>query len=271
MMQGPFAWRCARARVAPFCSVPRMAAPPPGFEQRVRTAAQRLWRARAWRSRSSRTAPDPGPRLGRSRDRHDRPVDADTIFATGSTGKAFTAAALAVLVDQGKIKWDDKVIDHMPYFRMYDPWVTREMTIRDLLVHRSGLGLGAGDLLFVPNSDRSRKDVTLALRHIKPATSFRSAYAYDNVLYIVAGQLIEEVSGMSWEQFVARHIYQPLAMNNSTVSDSELLASPNRAEPHARIDGPRARPWHASEARRRHQHLARSRRPRAGLRSAPTT
>ena len=89
----------------------------------------------------------------------DKPVNADTIFATGSTGKAFTAAALAVLVDQGKIKWDDKVIDHMPDFRMYDPWVTREMTIRDLLVHRSGLGLGAGDLLFVPNSDRSRKEI----------------------------------------------------------------------------------------------------------------
>ena len=79
-------------------------------------------------------------------------VDADTIFPTGSTGKAFTAAALAILVDEGKIGWDDKVIDHMPDFRMYDAWVTREMTVRDLLVHRSGLGLGAGDLLFVPRS-----------------------------------------------------------------------------------------------------------------------
>ena len=77
-------------------------------------------------------------------------VDADTIFPTGSTGKAITTAALAVLVDDGKMKWDDKVIDHMPWFRMYDPWVTREMTVRDLLVHRSGLGLGAGDLMFVP-------------------------------------------------------------------------------------------------------------------------
>jgi CubicO group peptidase (beta-lactamase class C family) len=79
-----------------------------------------------------------------------RPVNADTIFSTGSTGKAFTVAALAILVDEGRIRWDDRVIDHMPDFRMYDPWVTREMTIRDLLVHRSGLGLGAGDLLFVP-------------------------------------------------------------------------------------------------------------------------
>ena len=94
------------------------------------------------------------------------PVDADTIFSTGSTGKAFTVAALATLVDQGKISWDDKVIDHMPGFQMYDPWVTREMTIRDLLVHRSGLGLGAGDLLFVPRSDlHARGDGAAAALH----------------------------------------------------------------------------------------------------------
>ena len=94
--------------------------------------------------------------------RTSQPVDADTIFFTGSTGKAFTTAALATLVDAGKIKWDDKVIDHMPDFRMWDPWVTREMTIRDLLVHRSGLGLGQGDLLFVPNSNLSRKETVAA-------------------------------------------------------------------------------------------------------------
>ena len=92
-----------------------------------------------------------------------RPVDADTNFFTGSTGKAFTAAALAVLVDQGRIGWDDKIIDHMPDFRMYDPWVTREMTVRDLLVHRSGLGLGAGDLLFVPRCNLSRAETVRRL------------------------------------------------------------------------------------------------------------
>jgi CubicO group peptidase (beta-lactamase class C family) len=164
-------------------------------------------------------------------------VDADTIFATGSTGKAFTVAALAVLVEQGKIKWDDKVIDHMPDFRMWDSWVTREMTIRDLLVHRSGLGLGAGDLLFVPNSDLPRKETVRRLRYIKPATSFRSAYAYDNVLYMVAGQLIEEVSGQTWEQFVKQHVYRPLGMNHSTVSDTELQATANRGKPHSRSGG----------------------------------
>jgi CubicO group peptidase (beta-lactamase class C family) len=166
------------------------------------------------------------------------PVDADTIFATGSTGKAFTVAALAILVDQGKIGWNDRVIDHMPEFRMYDPWVTREMTIRDLLVHRSGLGLGAGDLLFVPTSDLSRKETVLRLRHIKPETSFRSAYAYDNVLYIVAGQLIEDVTGQSWETFMRQHVLDRAGMRHSTVDDKGRLATVNRARPHARTDGP---------------------------------
>ena len=105
------------------------------------------------------------------------PVDANTVFMTGSTGKAVTVAALATLVDAGKLGWDDKVIDRLPGFQMYDPWVTREMTIRDLLVHRSGLGLGAGDLMFVPRSNRTRANIVAALRHIKPATSFRSGYA----------------------------------------------------------------------------------------------
>src|SRR3954470_21669649 len=130
-------------------------------------------------------------------------IDADTIFPTGSIGKAFTVADLAVLVDQGRISWDDKVIDRLPGFQMYDPWVTREMTIRDLLVHRSGLGLGAGDLLFVPRSNLSRVETVKRLRFIKPATSFRSAYAYDNILYMVVGQLIEAVSGKTWEDFTA--------------------------------------------------------------------
>ena len=166
-----------------------------------------------------------------------QPVDADTIFATGSTGKAFTTAALAILVDEGKIKWDDKVIDHIPWFRMYDPWVTREMTIRDLLVHRSGLGLGAGDLLFLPRSDLSRAETVRRLRHIEPATSFRSGYAYDNILYIVAGQLIEEVSGQPWEAFVEQRIFGRLGMADSTADDQSFLASPNHARPHARLNG----------------------------------
>lgn len=168
------------------------------------------------------------------------PVDADTIFPTGSTGKAVTAAALAILVDDGKLGWDDKVIDHLPDFRMYDAWVTREMTVRDLLVHRSGLGLGAGDLLFIPRTSRSRTDIVRALRSIKPATSFRSAYAYDNILYIVAGQLVTEVSGQPWETFVRERIFKPLGMTTATSDEADRFATANRAQPHARLD-PRLR------------------------------
>jgi CubicO group peptidase (beta-lactamase class C family) len=219
-------------------AAPALAAPPAGFEQRVEKVRSDYGVPGVSIAIVEKGRPTLARGWGVQEIGTNRRVDADTIFPTGSTGKAFTAAALAVLVDQGKIGWDDKVIDHMPYFRMYDPWVTREMTIRDLLVHRSGLGLGAGDLLFVPNSDRTRKEITLALRHIKPATSFRSAYAYDNILYIVAGQLIEEVSGMPWEQFMRARVFQPLGMNNSTASELDLAASRNRAQPHARIDGP---------------------------------
>ena len=146
-------------------------------------------------------------------------VDGDTLFQTGSTGKAFTVAALGILVDEGKLSWDDKVTDRLPGFQMYDPWVTREMTIRDLLVHRSGLGLGEGDLLFVPRTNLSRAESVRRLRYLNPATSFRSGFAYDNVLYMVAGQLIEAVTGETWEKFPAEHVLKPAGMLHSTSSD----------------------------------------------------
>jgi CubicO group peptidase (beta-lactamase class C family) len=165
------------------------------------------------------------------------PVDADTIFPTGSTGKAVTVADLAILVDRGKIGWDDKVIDHLPGFQMYDPWVTREMTIRDLLVHRSGLGLGEGDLLFVPRTNLSRAESVRRLRYLKPATSFRSGFAYDNVLYMVAGQLIESVTGETWEKYTADHVLKPAGMLHSTSDEEARFANPNRAQPHARMNG----------------------------------
>ena len=164
-------------------------------------------------------------------------VNADTIFMTGSTGKAVTVAALATLVDAGRIGWDDKVIDHLPGFQMYDPWVTREMTIRDLLVHRSGLGLGAGDLMFVPRSNRTRADMLAGLRHIKPATSFRSGYAYDNILYTVAGALIEAVSGTSFEHYVRDRVFKPAGLLTATSDEPTRLATANRAYPHGRISG----------------------------------
>jgi CubicO group peptidase (beta-lactamase class C family) len=165
------------------------------------------------------------------------PVDADTIFPNGSTGKAFTVAALGILVDQKKIDWDDRVTDRLPGFQMYDPWVTREMTIRDLLVHRSGLGLGAGDLLFVPRTTLSRAESVKRLRFIKPATSFRSGFAYDNVLYMVAGQLIEAVTGETWEKFTDEKVLKAAGMLHSTTDDEPRFATLNRAQPHARVHG----------------------------------
>jgi CubicO group peptidase (beta-lactamase class C family) len=166
---------------------------------------------------------------------HPDPVGADTVFQIGSTTKAFTAAALAVLVDESKIRWDDPVIDHLPGFRMYDPWVTREITIRDLLVHRSGLGRGQGDLLFLPATNISRADAVRRLRFLKPATSFRSSFAYDNVLYMVAGELIEAVSGQTWEDFVTARLLKPAGMTGSVTNDVDRFTVADRAFPHGRL------------------------------------
>jgi CubicO group peptidase (beta-lactamase class C family) len=145
-------------------------------------------------------------------------VDAHTIFPIGSNTKAFTAAALAILVDQGKLHWDDRVVDKLPGFRMYDAYASAEMTVTDLLVHRSGLGLGEGDLMMFPTSNRTRADLVHDIRYLKPVRSFRGGYDYDNVLYIVAGQLVEAVSGQRWEDFVQQHILDPLQMRDTQTS-----------------------------------------------------
>lgn len=166
------------------------------------------------------------------------PVTADTIFAIASNTKAFTTAALAMLVEEGKLQWDDRVVDHLPGFQMYDPYVTREMTIRDLLVHRSGLGLGAGDLLYWPASNLSSREIVSKLRHIRPSTSFRSAYAYDNILYIVAGEVIAAKSGMPWAEFIRRRIFTPLGMSRSFTSPAEFTSNDaDVAYPHVKFDG----------------------------------
>jgi CubicO group peptidase (beta-lactamase class C family) len=164
-------------------------------------------------------------------------VDEGTLFGIASNTKAFTATALGLLVEEGKLGWDDPVVDHLPWFRMSDPYVTRELTVRDLLVHRSGLGLGAGDLLWWPPSTYDRKTIARRLRHLPLATSFRSAYAYDNVLYTVAGEVIEEIAGQSWEDFVTTRILTPIGMTSSNVRHSDVSTGGNIAATHARIDG----------------------------------
>jgi CubicO group peptidase (beta-lactamase class C family) len=164
------------------------------------------------------------------------PVDARTLFGIASNTKAFTATALGLLVEEGKLDWDGQVTRVLPWFQMWDPYVTREMTVRDLLVHRSGLGLGAGDLLLFPETTYTRREILGRLRFVRPATSFRSAYAYDNILYIAAGAVIEAVSGKPWEDFIAERIFKPVGMASSRPRHSAALAGRNLAIPHASLE-----------------------------------
>src|SRR5580692_923513 len=165
------------------------------------------------------------------------PVDENTLFPIGSNTKAFTSALLASLVDAGKLSWDDPVYQRLPGFQMYDPYVSHEMTIRDLLTHRSGMGLGEGDLLFWPTTTYSRDEIIYRLRFMKPATSFRSRFAYDNLMYIAAGQIIPAVTGATWESYLRTHVLDPLGMKTTTLTVAALKASANHAYPHERVDG----------------------------------
>jgi CubicO group peptidase (beta-lactamase class C family) len=165
-------------------------------------------------------------------------TDENTLFGIASNSKAFTTAALGILVDEKKLSWDDKVIDFIPEFRLYSPYVTEEFTIRDLLTHRSGLGLGAGDLMIWPGiNDFTRKDIIHNLRFLKPVSGFRSKYDYDNLMYIVAGEVVVRASGMSWEDFIETRIMQPLGMKKSAASYRRLQDKSNVIDPHAPING----------------------------------
>jgi CubicO group peptidase (beta-lactamase class C family) len=164
-------------------------------------------------------------------------VDDKTLFEIASNSKAFTAATLAMLVDEGKLSWDDPVTKHLPDFQMYDAYVTHEMTIRDLLTHRSGLGLGAGDLLWWPTTNFSTDEIIEKLRYIRPATSFRSSYAYDNLLYIVAGKIIAAKTGMSWGEAVRARILKPVGMTSTTTSLLENEGNPDVSNAHSKING----------------------------------
>ena len=165
-------------------------------------------------------------------------MDENTLFGIASNSKAFTAASLGLLVDEGKIKWDDKVRDYIPEFKLYNPYVSEEFTIRDLLTHRSGLGLGAGDLMFFPDSsDFTLKDVIYNLRFLKPVSGFRTKYDYDNNLYIVAGEVVARVSGKSWDDFVTERIIDPLGMTKTATSFDRLKDKSDVIDGHAPVDG----------------------------------
>ncbi len=165
-------------------------------------------------------------------------VDPNTLFGIASNSKAFTTAALGILVDEKKLHWDDKVIDYIPEFRLYSPYVTEEFTIRDLLTHRSGLGMGAGDLMIWPGgNDFTVADIIHNLRFLKPVSGFRTKFDYDNLLYIVAGEVVARVSKLSWEDFIEERIMKPLGMNGSAATFSRLKDKSNVIDPHAPLDG----------------------------------
>lgn len=156
-------------------------------------------------------------------------VDENTLFAIASNTKAFTTASLAILVDEKKLNWNDKVSKYLPDFQMYDPWVTNELTIRDIVSHRVGLDTFSGDLLWY-DTTYSTDEMLRRVRYLKPVSSFRSRYGYQNLMYIAAGRIIEEVSGMTWASFVKSRILKPLDMKRTTTSVRDMKT--NFAMPH---------------------------------------
>jgi CubicO group peptidase (beta-lactamase class C family) len=165
-------------------------------------------------------------------------TDEHTLFAIASNTKAFTVAALGILIDEGKLRWDTKVTDIIPEFRLYDSYVTEDFMIKDLLTHRSGMGLGAGDLMGWPDSaDFSTAEIIRNLRYLKQTSPFRTRYDYDNMLYIVAGEVVARVSGQSWEDFTESRIMGPLGMNESAASFKRIKDRTNLIDAHVPVDG----------------------------------
>ncbi len=161
-------------------------------------------------------------------------VDEFTVFAVGSATKAFTATSVAMLVEEGRLKWDDRVTDYLPDFQLHDPYVTREITVRDLLSHRSGLS--RGDRLWY-GTGFSRNEILQRVRFLKPSWSFRSQFGYQNIMFLAAGRIVEALTGLSWGEFVGLRIFNPLGMYSSNTSVGDLAAHINVATPHAEIEG----------------------------------
>lgn len=167
-----------------------------------------------------------------------KPITTQTLFKIASNSKAMTASVLARLVAAGKVRWDDPVVKYLPDFAMYDPWVTRNMQVRDLLVHNSGLPEGGGDLMLWPEPNAfTRADILHGLRYIKPAYGFRSGYAYDNLLYVIAGEVAAAAGGAPYEELVQREVFQPLALTRCQVGAWDRDQVGDVAQPHMRKDG----------------------------------
>ncbi|MGA9773314.1 MAG: serine hydrolase [Blastocatellia bacterium] len=160
-------------------------------------------------------------------------VDERTLFAIGSSSKAFTAASIAMLIDEGKLKWDDPATRYLPGFQLYDPYATRELTVRDLLSHRSGLE--RGDLLWYATA-YDRNEVLRRIRYLKPTWSLRAHFGYQNIMFLAAGQIVPSITGKNWDDFVRERIFTPLGMTATSTSIKALASSNNVAAPHAKID-----------------------------------
>ncbi len=163
-------------------------------------------------------------------------VDDHTLFAIASNTKSFTSAALAILVDAGKLKWTDKVTDHLPYFKLYSPYVSAEMTIADLLCHRSGLATFSGDLIWY-GTTHGREDVVKRARFLKPTMGFRGGYGYSNIMFLAAGEIVAKASGMSWDNFIKQKFFIPLGMNATNTSIRDFRSDGNIATPHNEVNG----------------------------------
>jgi len=167
-------------------------------------------------------------------------MDENTLVGIASNSKGFTGTALAMLADEGKLSFDDKVIKHIPEFRMYDPYVTQEITIKDLITHRAGLGLGQGDLMFFPEGGNlTVNDIVHNVRYLKPENTFRTTLDYNNIMFIVAGEVIHRASGLTWAEFIEQRILKPVGMNASYGSYSRAKKAnvKNIIEAHAPVDG----------------------------------
>jgi CubicO group peptidase (beta-lactamase class C family) len=171
------------------------------------------------------------------------PVDDQTLFAVASNTKAFTAAAIARLVDAGKLAWNDRVVDHLPYFRLYDEYVTADMRIRDLLSHRSGLGTFSGDVVWY-GTPYTREEVVRRARFLKQAGPFRAFYGYSNVMFVAAGEIVSRVSGKTWDDYIKASFFEPLGMRRTVTSVKAIAGDANVATPHAAFEEPlQPFPW----------------------------
>lgn len=154
-----------------------------------------------------------------------------SLFAIASNTKAFTASALSILVDEGKIKWDDPVRKYLPYFQLYNPYVSENMTIRDLLCHRAGFATFAGDLVWY-GTTYSRKEIIERARYIKPTYGFRAHYGYSNIMFLTAGEIIPAVRGKSWDDFIKENFFEPLKMSSTNTSIQDFTKNDDIAMPH---------------------------------------